>query len=128
MNVEIVSNGGLMLALLSGELDHHSAAGARMTIDCAVDAKCPCELYLDFSKVTFMDSSGVGLVMGRYRLLHEYGGTLYIANCRGSIRKVMQVSGMSKLARFVDGDIRARLFSQQAKGEENDEKIRQDVK
>lgn len=142
MNVEISFACGKMLALLSGELDHHTAASARLAIDMAVDAKCPCELYLDFSGVTFMDSSGVGLVMGRYRILREYGATLYIANCRGSVRKVMLLSGMNKLAGFVDGDIKQKLFCPAhdenngqnelsetiIKGEMSNEKIRQDIK
>ncbi len=127
MNVVIYNNNNRCLVELHGELDHHNASCARMNIDMAIDSKCPSELYIDFSGVTFMDSSGIGLVMGRYRILHEYGGTLYIVNCSPSIRRVMQLAGMNKLAVFIDEDVRGRLFTDM-KGEIKDEKIRQDIK
>ncbi len=130
MNVVIYNNNNRCLVELRGELDHHNASCARMNIDIAIDSKCPSELYMDFSGVTFMDSSGIGLVMGRYRMLHEYGGTLYIANCSPSISRVMHISGMNKLATFINGDIRSKYFSglNDMKGETTDEKIRQDIK
>lgn len=129
MNVVITDHNNKCLVELYGELDHHNAAHARMSIDMAIDSKCPGELYMDFSGVTFMDSSGIGLVMGRYRLLHEYGGTLYIANCKSAIKKVMQLSGMNKLAQFVDGDIKAILYQENAqKGGTKHEKVKQDIK
>lgn len=109
------------LVMLGGEIDHHNASGIRMKIDIAIDTHCPAEVYLDFSGVSFMDSSGIGLVMGRYRILREYGGTLYVANCKGSIRKVMQLSGMNRLAKFVDGDFEREF--EDAKGGVRDEKM-----
>ena len=54
---------------LSGELDHHAARSLREQIDGAVDRTGAKQLRLDFEGVTFMDSSGIGLVMGRYRLM-----------------------------------------------------------
>ncbi len=102
------------LVMLSGEIDHHNAGGIRMKIDLTIDTHCPSEVFLDFSNVTFMDSSGIGLVMGRYRILREYGATLYVANCFGTIRKVMQLSGMNRLAKFVEGDFK-RQFEENPK-------------
>lgn len=69
MGVEIISNPLSVSALLSGEIDHHTAAAMRADIDAAAAAQQPKILRLDFADVTFMDSSAVGLVMGRYRLL-----------------------------------------------------------
>lgn len=60
----------------------------------------PKELVLDFGGVTFMDSSGIGLVMGRYKLMQELGGTVRLTQLSTSIRRVMQVAGMDKLAKF----------------------------
>ena len=60
-------------------------------------------LILDFSGVTFMDSSGIGLVMGRYRLMQELGGELQIARIPRPLRRVMQVAGLSKLTNLDDG-------------------------
>ena len=57
-------------------------------------------LVLDFSLVTFMDSSGIGLVMGRFRLMQENGGELVLQNLPAPLRKVMKLAGLDKLAKF----------------------------
>ena len=80
MAVEIQIRENVVVACLSGEIDHHSAVGLRETIDQSVIQAKPEELILDFSLVTFMDSSGIGLVMGRFRLMQETGGRLVLQN------------------------------------------------
>ena len=73
MNVTLESSGNLLIAYLFGEIDHHTAVAVRSQIDSAIQDKLPGHLILDFKNVTFMDSSGIGLVMGRYRL-SRHGG------------------------------------------------------
>ena len=90
-------------AYLSGEIDHHTAAPMREEIDETAQRVQPKLLILDFSGVTFMDSSGIGLVMGRYRLMQELGGKLQIARIPRPLRRVMQVAGLSKLTNLDDG-------------------------
>ena len=68
-----------------------------MDIDTAIQDKSPKKLILDFSGVTFMDSSGVGLVMGRYRNMKERGGKVSLANMPEYIEKVMDLAGMDRL-------------------------------
>lgn len=72
----------------------------RNDIDIAVNENDPDELILDFSEVTFMDSSGIGLVMGRYKVMQERGGRLIVAKTPPYISKVMKVSGIGRLAKF----------------------------
>ena len=84
-------------AYLSGEIDHHSAVELRHRIDESVLSGTPERLILDFSGVTFMDSSGIGLIMGRWRLMQEQGGHLLVQGVPISLRKVMKVSGLDKL-------------------------------
>ena len=60
-----------LTAVLVGEIDHHTAARLREEIDRKVGQMKPKELKLDFSQITFMDSSGIGLMMGRYRLMES---------------------------------------------------------
>lgn len=85
-------------AYLTGEIDHHSAKGMREEIDETVQRASPDELILDFKDVTFMDSSGIGLVMGRYALMQEFGGTLKVVNLSSHIKKVMKLAGLDRLA------------------------------
>ncbi|MGN0612908.1 MAG: anti-sigma factor antagonist [Porcipelethomonas sp.] len=100
MSVKISAEKNKVTAFLSGEIDHHSAGLLRSEIDYAVREAEPRELILDFSGVGFMDSSGIGLVMGRYRLMQEMGGKVLIKNPPPHIKKVMKLSGIEKLAEF----------------------------
>lgn len=87
-----------LTVFLSGDLDHHHAKELREEIDFAVRDQLPPVVVLDFGGVAFMDSSGIGLIMGRSRVLEEYGGTLEIHNPPAHIRKVLRISGADKLA------------------------------
>ena len=89
---------GELTARLAGDIDHHSVGEMRDIIDDAVDRDRPCLLVLDFGAVTFMDSSGIGLVMGRYKRMDGIGGKLKITNVPPQMRKVMRISGIDRLA------------------------------
>lgn len=98
MPVKISNKDNRTTAFLSGEIDHHMAPSLRREIDFAIRENRSCELILDFSEVTFMDSSGIGLVMGRYKLMNELGGSIIIQNPPPAIKKVMKLSGIDRLA------------------------------
>ena len=74
-----------------------SAREMREAIDDTAQKVKPACLRLDFSQVPFMDSSGIGLIMGRYRLMQESGGRLLVRQVPRPLRKVMKVSGLDKL-------------------------------
>lgn len=105
VSVKIEVNNGVINAYLDGELDHHTAKVMREEIDGAVESNIPSQLILDFKDITFMDSSGIGLVMGRYKLLSKFGGELIITNPSPQIYKVMHLAGLSRLARIEKGGI-----------------------
>lgn len=88
----------LMTAYLSGEIDHHSARDIREEIDANIEQNKPAVLALDFKDVSFMDSSGIGLVMGRYKILKSMDGEVKIVNSSSYIKKVMRLAGLDKLA------------------------------
>lgn len=98
MNVTIESSGNLIIAYLIGEIDHHSSAQIRERIDNTLSFKKPQHLILDFKNVTFMDSSGIGLVMGRYRLMQSFHGTLEIRNVTSQTKKLMELAGLGSIA------------------------------
>ena len=87
-----VPAGGTLAAYLSGEIDHHAAQGLRREIDAQVDARMPELLTLDFSGVTFMDSSGVGLILGRDRHIVSLGGRLTIQNPPPAVRRMLELA------------------------------------
>ena len=98
MQTNITTDGRVMTAYLSGELDHHNAPAVREKIDAFAIGFRPAHAVLDFGGVTFMDSSGVGLVMGRYKLLSELSCTLEIRNLSAHAYKVMRLAGLDRLA------------------------------
>ncbi len=99
MPVTVKNKNGIMTAFIKGEIDHHTAPEIRESIDDAFTTVENTELLvLDFSDVTFMDSSGVGLVMGRYRLVAGKGKKLKVDNLSKRDYVIMKMSGIEKLA------------------------------
>ena len=85
MGIKIESSGQTVTAYLDGEIDHHSAREMRETIDRELESGNVKLLILDFRDVTFMDSSGIGLVMGRYlSLIHIFLKRLRASRASGT--------------------------------------------
>ena len=97
-----LENGRLTVAL-TGEIDHHCAKAYIQTIISKIEAYTPRICILDFQGVTFMDSSGIGLVMGRYKLMKTVQGRIRVENLSPGAYKVMVLAGLEKL-----GEIRQK--------------------
>lgn len=104
MSVKIDVTGEVVTAYLQGELDHHNAREMREAIDEAVNKNMPTLLVLDFSEISFMDSSGIGLVMGRYSLAKKFGASLHVSGVSEQMYKVMRLAGIERLARLEKGN------------------------
>ncbi len=90
-------NGSELTLYVTGEIDHHNARRIRETADGLIQQKHPTLLNLNFSGVSFMDSSGIGLIMGRYRTMKLYGGRLKVTEIPKGLRRMMELSGLSGL-------------------------------
>ena len=97
MYVQTVMSQGDLTAMLIGDLDHHSAREMRKEIDALIEKYHPTLLRLDFSAVQFMDSSGIGLIMGRYRLMKLIGGSLLVCSVPPHIKRIIDLSGVGTL-------------------------------
>ena len=97
MSVALRLDGDRLTAFLSGEIDHHTGRILRDAIDQKVEQMRPVELILDFKDVTFMDSSGIGLILGRYRWMQELGGSVRIVHIAPSLEQLLVLSGIHKL-------------------------------
>lgn len=91
----------ILSVFLKGELDHHNTRPVREQTDIAVTKYRPALLVLDFSGVTFMDSSGIGLVMGRYKRMHDMGADLLIANPTPPIERLIRLASVERIVRIV---------------------------
>ena len=103
MAAKIVYKQKEVYVYLDGEIDHHSASLIRVSIDEAIMHKRPSMLILDFGGVSFMDSSGIGLVMGRYKLMKNVSGRIRVENLSPGAYKVMKLAGLETL-----GEIRQK--------------------
>ena len=100
MDICFKNIGDTLWVALIGELDHHSARGIGEKIDFEIMFRQPVEVCLDFDKLDFMDSSGLAVIMGRRRLCMRMGIDISVANLKGSIRKVLLMSGLQKYVKI----------------------------
>ena len=82
---------------ITEELDHHTTEKIRRKMDNEITRFMPRKVMFDFSKVSFMDSAGIGLLIGRYKLIKMLGGMAEIMNTNKSIEKVLEMSGIVKI-------------------------------
>lgn len=82
---------------LRGEIDHHSAAAVRVNIDDMIRTRRPKILVIDMSAVDFMDSSGLGLIMGRYTAMQAIGGETCVLDPSPATERIMSLAGMERI-------------------------------
>ena len=97
MDIKFSNVNGYLIIELIGELDHHSAETARIKIDDRIDRDNIKKVILNFRNVTFMDSSGIGVVIGRYRKLKNKDGKICVVEVNKRIDKVFSLSGLYKI-------------------------------
>ena len=93
-------NDGVLRVAIVGEINHHNAVFVRQEIDEKIQELNSKNLVLDLAEVSFMDSSGLGLIMGRYQRMQELGGTLTVANPSAEHKKLFKLAGLNKLIKI----------------------------
>lgn len=101
MKIDIRSENGAAIARLKGEIDHHTAKELRTELDRFIINMQPEVFAIDFADISFMDSSGIGLIMGRSKLMKECGGVLEVRNPQPYIRRVMKLSGIERIVKVI---------------------------
>ena len=100
-NVELNMDGGVLTAYIKGEVDHHNAKAARRRIDREMEERCPTELVLDLGGVNFMDSSGLGLILGRYNKATELGIPFSVKNPTPATMKIISLAGGERIINII---------------------------
>lgn len=95
--MEIYMMDSTMIVVLAGEIDHHTCVSIREAVDRNYEKKRAKNLIFDFEKVTFMDSSGIGMLMGRYRLVAIGGGVTCLYNVPSDIERILKMANIYKL-------------------------------
>ena len=97
MAVELQTQEKTLIAILSGEIDHHCAQPMRAEIDAKIDDLQPSVLVLDFAGVTFMDSSGIAVALRGWQRMREVGGSVLLRHVAKQPRKVFEASGVGRM-------------------------------
>ena len=97
MPVTISSSGRSMKALISGEVDHHGAGEIMAALDREIDAVLPSRLELDLSGVTFMDSSGIAVLLRAHRRMGQMDGRLSVTGVPPQPRRVLDAAGIGRI-------------------------------
>lgn len=86
-----------LIAHIDGELDHYSASEIRRKLDQQISGRMIKHLIFDFSELAFMDSSGLGVIIGRYKKIKEKNGKVMLVCNKAHVDKLLTVSGLKKL-------------------------------
>lgn len=89
--------GNELTVTLLGDIDHHSAVDLRRDLDRLLYAVRPARLTLDLSSVEFMDSSGLGLILGRLNLMQELGGELCLSSPTSRVERILHLAGLERI-------------------------------
>ena len=90
-------NEKLLILRINEEIDDYKVQEIRRKADNEIQRYMPKRVVFDFNKVTFMDSAGIGLILGRYKFVNLIGGKLEMTNLTKSIRKIFEMSGILRL-------------------------------
>lgn len=94
MNIVKKNEENKLVFYLNGELDHHVADRVRKILDLEIESLRPKDVIFDFSNLSFMDSTGIGILLGRYKKLKEYGAAVYARGAQNMIDKLLKLSGI----------------------------------
>ena len=97
MESEFVKEDKLLLIKITEEIDHHSTEKIRRLADNEITRYMPRKVIFDFNKVSFMDSAGIGMIIGRYKIANMLGGVVEMRNVKPSIQKIFEMSGVLKI-------------------------------
>ena len=97
VSIDFIKDVRAVVVKINEEIDHHACEKIKGKIDLAIEFRKAKYLIFDFESVSFMDSSGIGLIMGRYKLIAKQGGEAFAVNLKPAVRKIFQMSGIFKI-------------------------------
>jgi len=102
VQIKYLEKDKLLFFSLEEEIDHHTTKDLRRKMDYEIERHMPKKVIFDFNSVSFMDSAGIGLLLGRYKIVNMLGGEVALINVKKSIKKVLDMCGILKLIHIYD--------------------------
>ncbi len=87
----------LLILKITEEIDEHTTKEIRRRADYEIERHMPKRVIFDFDSVTFMDSAGIGLIIGRYKFAKMIGAKVEVSNLTKSVKRIFEMSGILKL-------------------------------
>lgn len=100
MNVKFERENKKLIFEMTEEIDQHKTEELRRKLDYEIQRYMPRKVVFDFDKVAFMDSAGIGLVLGRYKMMKMLGGSVEMENVTTQLKKIFDMSGVSKIIKI----------------------------
>ena len=97
MNLDFKKKDNILIVSIFGEIDHHTSGELRSNIEKEFLSSNVNNIIFDFSNVTFMDSSGIGMIIGRYKYVKNFGGKVFVSNINSTFDKIFKLSGLYKI-------------------------------
>lgn len=116
MQVNYYEKDKLLVFRINEEIDECSVKNIRRRADYEIERFMPREVIFDFDCVTFMDSAGIGMVIGRYKQAQMLGGKTWVSNLSNGVKKILKMSGVLKIIPEID--LEERLEKTLSKEEE----------
>jgi len=107
MNVACETKNRTLVVRIDGEIDHYSSNEIKSKIDREYKQRNSKNILFDFNNVTFMDSSGIGVIMGRYKNVISKGGFVGVFSINKELRKIFEVSGLFKIILYYENSEQA---------------------
>lgn len=102
MDIRFKRSGVTLIVVIDGELDHHAAERVRTRLDMEIVSAGTKNMIFDLSKVRFMDSAGIGVIVGRQKNVSRLGGKTAVACMNPQTRRVLELTGFGKIIPFFD--------------------------
>ena len=93
----LIREGARLVVRLPQEVDHHKTEAIRIQVDQMIRKEPVTEVEFDFSRTMFMDSAGIGMIMGRYKLMQSLGGKVTAIHVNQRVRRILLLSGIYKI-------------------------------
>lgn len=100
LGINLETKGNVLCIRLTGELDHHTSGELREQVETALYEHSIQHIVLNLEQLRFMDSSGLGVILGRYKHIKNVGGEMVVCAISPSIKRLFEMSGMFKIIRL----------------------------
>jgi stage II sporulation protein AA (anti-sigma F factor antagonist) len=107
LQIELETNRKTLIVRLKGELDHHTAEAVKVRMEQAITQDQLTHIILSLKGLNFMDSSGLGVILGRYKQINAKGGKMVVCDVSPAVHRLFEMSGLFKILSIQENERQA---------------------